>query len=48
MMDSAEKGKAYDQAIMPAQMLSQIRTSSEMTASPPSITLKRCWLTVMR
>ncbi len=24
MMDSAEKGKAYDQAIMPAQMLSQL------------------------
>ena len=24
MMDSAEKGKAYDQAIMPIQMVSQV------------------------
>ena len=24
MMDSAEKGKAFEQAIMPAQMLSQV------------------------
>lgn len=30
MMDSAEKGKAFEQAIMPAQMLSQVRTSREM------------------
>lgn len=28
MMDSAEKGKAYDQAIMPIQMVSRYRISS--------------------
>lgn len=50
MMDSAEKGKAYDQAIMPAQMLSQIPyfQREDRRAILPSVTLKRCWLTVMR
>jgi len=42
MMDSAEKGKAFDQAIMPAQMLSQIPyfQREERRALLPSITLK--------
>ncbi|MFH6763002.1 pitrilysin, partial [Enterobacter cloacae] len=42
MMDSAEKGKAYDQAIMPAQMLSQIPyfQREDRRALLPSITLK--------
>ncbi|MGV7092097.1 pitrilysin [Siccibacter turicensis] len=42
MMDSAEKGKAYDQAIMPVQMLSQVPyyQRDERRAQLPSITLK--------
>ncbi len=42
MMDSAEKGKAFDLAIMPAQMLSQIPyfQREERRALLPSITLK--------
>ena len=42
MMDSAEKGKAYDQAIMPAQMLSQIPyfQREDRRAILPSVTLK--------
>ena len=42
MMDSAEKGKAFDQAIMPVQMLSQIPYFQRETrrALLPSITLK--------
>lgn len=42
MMDSAEKGKAYDQAIMPVQMLSQIPyfQREERRALLPSISLK--------
>lgn len=41
MMDSAEKGKAYDLAIMPAQMLSQVPyfQREERRALLPSITL---------
>ncbi|WP_054177593.1 pitrilysin [Trabulsiella odontotermitis] len=41
MMDSAEKGKAYDQAIMPVQMLSQVPYFSRETRREllPSITL---------
>ncbi|WP_253382241.1 pitrilysin [unidentified bacterial endosymbiont] len=42
MMDSAEKGKAYDQAIMPAQMVSQIPyfQREDRRALLPSISLK--------
>lgn len=42
MMDSAEKGKAFDQAIMPVQMLSQIPYFQRETrrALLPSISLK--------
>ncbi|CAM4239117.1 MULTISPECIES: pitrilysin [Lelliottia] len=42
MMDSAEKGKAFDQAIMPVQMMSQIPYFQRETrrALLPSITLK--------
>ncbi len=42
MMDSAEKGKAYEQAIMPVQMISQVPYFSrdERRALLPSITLK--------
>lgn len=42
MMDSAEKGKAFEQAIMPAQMLSQVPYFSrdERRKILPSITLK--------
>lgn len=42
MMESAEKGKAYDQAIMPVQMLSQVPyyQRDERRAQLPSITLK--------
>lgn len=42
MMDSAEKGKAYDQAIMPVQMLSLVPyyQRDERRAQLPSITLK--------
>jgi len=42
MMDSAEKGKAYDLALMPAQMLSQIPyfQREDRRALLPSITLK--------
>ncbi len=42
MMDSAEKGKAFDQAIMPVQMLSQIPyfQREERRALLPSISLK--------
>lgn len=42
MMDSADKGKAYDQAIMPIQMLSQVPYFERKTrrALLPSITLK--------
>ncbi|WP_222888740.1 pitrilysin [Enterobacter sp. C2] len=42
MMDSAEKGKAYEQAIMPAQMLSQVPyfQREERRALLPEITLK--------
>ncbi|WP_276851096.1 pitrilysin [Enterobacter oligotrophicus] len=42
MMDSAEKGKAYDQAIMPAQMLSQIPyfQREDRRALLPSISLE--------
>ncbi len=42
MMDSAEKGKAYDQAIMPIQMVSQVPyfQREERRALLPSITLK--------
>ncbi|ATG02275.1 MULTISPECIES: pitrilysin [Lelliottia] len=42
MMDSAEKGKAFEQAIMPVQMLSQIPYFQRETrrALLPSITLK--------
>ncbi|WP_318370506.1 pitrilysin [Enterobacter sp.] len=42
MMDSAEKGKAYDQAMMPAQMLSQVPyfQREERRALLPSISLK--------
>lgn len=41
MMDSAEKGKAFDQAIMPVQMLSQVPyfQREERRALLPSITL---------
>ncbi|KNC88367.1 pitrilysin [Trabulsiella odontotermitis] len=41
MMDSAEKGKAYDQAIMPVQMLSQVPyfPREERRELLPSITL---------
>ena len=41
MMDSAEKGKAFDQAIMPVQMLSQVPyfLRDERRALLPSITL---------
>ncbi|TSJ56126.1 pitrilysin [Atlantibacter subterranea] len=41
MMDSAEKGKAYDQAIMPVQMISQVPyfQREERRALLPSITL---------
>ncbi len=42
MMDSAEKGKAYEQAIMPVQMILQVPYFSrdERRALLPSITLK--------
>ena len=42
MMDSADKGKAYDQAIMPIQMLSQVPYFERKTRRYllPSITLK--------
>ena len=42
MMDSADKGKAYDQAIMPAQMVSQVPyfQREERRALLPAITLK--------
>ena len=42
MMDSAEKGKAYDLALMPAQMLSQVPyfQREERRALLPSISLK--------
>ncbi|HKS34686.1 MAG TPA: pitrilysin [Enterobacteriaceae bacterium] len=42
MMDSAEKGKAYEQAIMPVQMLSQVPyfQREERRELLPSITLK--------
>ncbi|EAY4650311.1 pitrilysin [Salmonella enterica] len=42
MMDSAEKGKAYEQAIMPVQMISQVPYFSrdDRRALLPSITLK--------
>ncbi|RCW96367.1 MULTISPECIES: pitrilysin [Kosakonia] len=42
MMDSAEKGKAFDQAIMPVQMLSQVPyfQREERRALLPSITLQ--------
>ena len=42
MMDSADKGKAYDQAIMPIQMVSQVPyfQREERRALLPSITLK--------
>lgn len=42
MMDSAEKGKAYDQAIMPIQMVSQVPYFQREVrrALLPSITLK--------
>ncbi|WP_259226199.1 MULTISPECIES: pitrilysin [Raoultella] len=42
MMDSADKGKAYDQAIMPAQMVSQVPyfQREERRALLPSIALK--------
>ncbi|MEL4012694.1 pitrilysin [Dryocola clanedunensis] len=42
MMDSAEKGKAYDQAIMPIQMVSQVPyfQRDERRALLPSLTLK--------
>ena len=42
MMDSAEKGKAYDLALMPAQMLSQVPyfQREDRRALLPSITLK--------
>jgi protease-3 len=42
MMDSAEKGKAYDLALMPAQMLSQVPYFQRVDrrALLPSITLK--------
>ncbi|MFU0931132.1 pitrilysin [Kluyvera cryocrescens] len=42
MMDSAEKGKAYEQAIMPIQMVSQVPyfQRDERKALLPSITLK--------
>lgn len=42
MLDSAEKGKAYDQAIMPAQMLSQIPyfQREDRRALLPSLSLK--------
>ncbi|HDJ2748053.1 TPA: pitrilysin, partial [Salmonella bongori] len=42
MMDSAEKGKAYEQAIMPVQMISQVPyfSRNERRALLPSITLK--------
>ncbi|AGN85540.1 pitrilysin [Enterobacter sp. R4-368] len=42
MMDSAEKGKAFDQAIMPIQMLSQVPyfQREERRALLPSITLQ--------
>jgi protease-3 len=41
MMDSADKGKAYDQAIMPVQMLSQVPyfQREDRRALLPSITL---------
>jgi secreted Zn-dependent insulinase-like peptidase len=42
MMDSAEKGKAYDLALMPAQMLSQVPyfQREDRRALLPSISLK--------
>lgn len=42
MMDSADKGKAYDQAIMPVQMISQVPyfQREDRRALLPSITLK--------
>lgn len=42
MMDSADKGKAYDQAIMPIQMVSQVPyfQREDRRALLPSITLK--------
>jgi protease-3 len=42
MMDSAEKGKAYDQAIMPVQMVSQVPyfQRDERRALLPELTLK--------
>lgn len=42
MLDSAEKGKAYEQAIMPVQMLSQVPyfQRAERRAQLPAITLK--------
>ncbi|QKN80648.1 pitrilysin [Scandinavium goeteborgense] len=42
MLDSAEKGKAFDQAIMPVQMLSQVPyfQREERRSLLPSITLK--------
>ncbi|MCT4708465.1 pitrilysin [Enterobacteriaceae bacterium H16N7] len=42
MMDSAEKGKAYDQAIMPIQMVSQVPyfQRDERRALLPSLTLQ--------
>ncbi|MDG1645158.1 pitrilysin [Klebsiella huaxiensis] len=42
MMDSADKGKAYDQAIMPVQMVSQVPyfQREDRRALLPSITLK--------
>ncbi|RPH21998.1 pitrilysin [Buttiauxella warmboldiae] len=42
MMDSAEKGKAYDQAIMPVQMISQVPyfQRDERRALLPALTLK--------
>ncbi|MFH7827831.1 pitrilysin [Kluyvera chengduensis] len=42
MMDSADKGKAYEQAIMPVQMLSQVPyfQREDRKALLPSITLK--------
>lgn len=42
MMDSAEKGKAYDQAIMPIQMVSQVPyfQRDERRALLPTLTLK--------
>ena len=49
MMDSADKGKAYDQAIMPIQMVSQVPyfQREERRALLPSIALKGCWSTAL-